>query len=397
MVLAAILVAAAADSDAPAAVADRETLPSDTLAPQPKKPAVSTGRAFAPGGRQVAPGAGLDLSGPVAMILPLDAPGLIGEAASAFLRGYEDAATAAGIRAALDIYGTDGREVSGLAGYQQAVEEGSSVIVAAMVRGVADRIVELDESQQVFSLLLQLPDEPEDASGDIYFFPLGAEVEAVQFVSTIGLAAEQTYVLVEPNRIGHRLLDAIRREWGQRDATALIERQILNNDSWRELHEELRAFLEVDEDEPATASVQLPAPPAIFVAGSRTFANRARLNVPSAIDIYVPASTFTGVRQRASARLVASRGMRFFEMPALLAPEDFPPPPAAAANHIAQRFYAAGLDAFMIVANAAIWSTDNYWQGEGATGALALRGRSFRRNGIEVEVGSDGRLRQLDQ
>ena len=320
----------------------------------------------------------------------------MGEAAAAFLRGYEDAARQAGIRSALDIYGTDGREVSGVAAYRQAVEEGSGIVVAAMVRGIADRIVELEDEKRTFSLLLQLPDDSEFAAGEIYFFPLGAEVEAAQFVRTVAPVAERIYVLVEPTQFGHRLLAAVRAEWGRPDAAGLIERHMLNDDSWRQLHRELRAFLEVDEDE-ENSGVELPPPPAVFAAGSRTFANRARLNVPSAIDTYVPASTFTGVRQRASARLVASRGMRFFEMPALLAADDLPAAAVpVAAGRIPRRFYAAGMDAFAILAAAAIWSEDNYWQGEGATGSLRLRGRSFVRDGVLVEVSGDGRLQPVE-
>ena len=389
----AILVAAAAcGQEAPA--------PADAAAGDgPRKPAVSPNRAFRPGGLPVDADRGHELSGPVALILPLDAPGLVGEAAAAFLRGYEDAAAAAGIRAAIDIYGTDGRIVSGLAAYRQAVEEGSGVVVAAMVRGVADRIAALEPRQRTFSLLLQLPDDPDHALDRIYFFPLGAEIEAGQFVRDVAPGFERTYVLIEPSMFGGRMLDAVRSEWGRRDASGLIERQMINDDSWRELHNELRAFLE-SEDDDAGPRVELPPPAAVFAAGSRTFASRARLNVPSAIKVYVPAATFTGVRQRASARLVASRGMRFFEMPALLDDGDsslLPQPPAAGASRIAQRFYAAGLDSFAILAAAAIWSSENYWQGEGATGAIRMRGRSFVRDGVLVEVGGAGKLLPVQQ
>ena len=353
---------------------------------------------FAPGGRPAGIDRGLSGYDSLALILPLDAEGLVGEAAAAFLRGYEEAAETAGIRTALDIYSTDGRVVSGLAAYRQAVEEGIGIVVAAMVRGVADRIVELEAGQRSFSLLLQLPDDPDHAAERTYFFPLGAEVEAAQFVRDVTFGFEKTYVLIEPSLFGRRLLDTVRGEWGQRDASGLIERQMINDDAWREVHNELRLFLEHDEEEEEAGIElpELPPPPAVFAAGSRPFANRARLNVPSAIEVYVPASTFTGLRQRASSRLVASRGMRFFEMPLLLA-DEAGKAERPRTSRIARRFYAAGRDLFAILAAAPIWSSENYWQGEGATGMIHLRGRSFVREGVLVEVGNDARLLPVQQ
>ncbi len=341
---------------------------------------VDTPRAFGPEGPAGdAPFEPLSFAGPAALILPLDADGFVGAAASAFMRGYKRAAELSGGSQAVDIYSTDGRPVSEVAAYRQAVSDGSGSILGPMLRSVANEISALPPAEQVPTLMLQQPDDPATASHKLFFYPLGSEGEVVQFVRTVAAAALRTVVLVEPSAYGVRLARALRSEWGQRSSLSLLERRIGTDDAWRELHGELRKMIQQDIE------------PAIFVAGNAAFASRARVNIPSALQIHVLASSYAGADQRASERLVAHDGVRFFEMPWLIDPtgeaaEAYADPDVRKLAPNLQRFYAAGVDAYSLVSNFPSWASTNYWISEGVSGTVELQNRRFLRSGLLVEV-----------
>ena len=320
----------------------------------------------------------------ISLVLPLDAPGLIGEAAAAFLEGFASAAENDGVYLSLDTYRTDGQAGSGLEAYRQAVTNGADVVVGPLVRSSVEQVARLPLESTVTTLLLQLPERGTHAgqigAPPLFAFPLGGEAEIIQF-SRLTSKAEFTsvHVVLENSQLGEKLGRVF--DFHRPRLRNLIPQthRIINAESWNQLHVQLRKLV--------SKSAQGVA---VFAAGGGEFASQARANIPGAIPIYALAATQESLNS-GSRNLLNLDGLRFFEMPYLLQLRDgqstvVAKEYAVGLSYFLQRYVAAGMDGYQLASAAAVWSKQDKWSINGATGRVFRNGSSFDREGVLVEL-----------
>ena len=362
-----------------------------------------------PGGAPVRPS--LDASD-IALILPLDAEGYLGEVANAFLEGFAQSAESYGDIFTLETYRTAGTPASALEAYEQAVADGARFIVGPLLRSSVKLIADLPDEEVVPTILLQEPPERTFAgqlgARPLYSYALGADAEIGQFT---GLAVSQypkrdVFVLVQPAPLGKRLADMFGQQWQQVPDHALRLRRVENAEAWLALHKELRGQIELPEEEekgeeqsaPVTEEEDELYPPAVFVAGDSEFASQARAHVPSALPVYMLAN-FAGGLDASGRSLLGLSGVRYFEMPYVLdvrQPEQELPAQdyARALDAGLQRYVAAGADAYSIVRSYPDWGALGVWRFTGMSGTLQLQTGRFVRSGLPLEI-EDGLLTPL--
>lgn len=342
-------------------------------------------------------------SSAIALILPLDAPGFVGEVANAFLEGFVSAAENAGGTFPLETYRTDGKPQSGLVAYRQAVSHGAGMIIGPLLRSSVEQVAQLPAETTVPTILLQEPSRTTHAgqlgAPQLYSFPLGGEVEILQLAQQADqdLGTWSVYVMVENSPLGRRLEQTFLKSWrlaGRDDAKV---RSVVGNDSWQPLHDEVRFDLS-EPDKKAIAKteetgiplVERPDYVAVFAAGGGEFASQTRANMPSAAPVYVLASSQDGLDQGGRNILVLS-GIRFFEMPYVLdlraGHDDLVAASyAAALPLVLQRYVAAGIDAYELASGFGSWGLLQSWEHQGATGRVTLIGSRFQREGRLLEL-----------
>ena len=326
------------------------------------------------------------ISGPIALVLPLDAGGLIGNVAQAFYDGFNHAAKVAAVNISLEVFRTDGQVTNDLAAYQQAVRLGSSRIVGPLLRSAVDQIADLPIQELAPSLLLQQP--MIGAVDPLYAYPLGVEAEIIQFARLAALSGARVRLLMEPSSLGQRIADLYAREQQAYRLAPATRDLMLNNESWLSVHEDLSRTLTNYPDE---------LRPLLFAAGSPAFALRARARLPSALPVYTLSSAYSKDRHQTSATQID--GLRFFETAWLATPETNPVLRYDNDNIRSrplslQRYFAAGIDAFVLISTFEQWRAAEHWEFDGVTGRLELINGSHIRHGILVEL-RDGVLHPM--
>lgn len=368
-------------------------------------------RVFGDGGRSDggeggarAPLPSLDASD-IALVLPLDAQGYLGEVANAFLEGFAQSAERYGDVFTLETYRTDGAPASAELAYRQAVADGARFVVGPLLRSSVELVAGLEAEETVPTLLLQ--DAPRRTfAGQIgalplYSYPLGAEAEVEQFgaLAVAEHPRRDIYILAQPGALGRRLVAMFSRRWTPRPAYALRVRTVANAEAWLALHKELRELLDDTKDKDGGAPREEAHPPAVFVAGDAEFASQARASVPTALPVYVLASSAGGL-DGSGRSLLGLSGVRYFEMPYVLGVQRTERPMLAAdyARGIGaglQRYLAAGADAYSIVRSSPRWGAAAAWRFAGLSGTIVLRDGRFVRSGVPLEI-DEGLLTPLD-
>lgn len=337
----------------------------------------------------------------IALVLPLDAPGYLGEVSNTFLEGFIQSAEAEGARFTLDTYRTDGDPQSGIVAYRQAVQDGAGMVIGPLLRSSVERIAQLPPEFTVPTILLQEPEERIHAgqlgAPLLYSFPLGGEPEVVQFAKELSGEAElsEVFVLAENSPLGDRLVRTFDNAWRlERNLPAKV-RKVVSDESWFTIHEEIRESLLLDLDEEAKPTGLVPvyqAEPkhvAVFAAGGPEFASQARANVPSALAVYVMAVVHADL-DRSGRNVLGLDGIRFFEMPYVLNLRRGEA--TVAANYARnlpvdlQRYLAAGIDAYRIASAFPVWGRLVAWRMQGSTGNVALDDGRFLREGVLMEL-----------
>lgn len=341
----------------------------------------------------------------IALILPLDAPGYLGEVSNTFLEGFIQSAEAEGARFTLETYRTDGDPQSGLVAYRQAVRDGAGLVVGPLLRSSVERVAQLPAEFTVPTILLQEPEERIHAgqlgAPLLYSFPLGGEPEIVQFASELSreTGIREVFVLAENSPLGDRLVRTFENAWRLKGNPPAKVRRVVSEESWIGIHEELRASLE-DEEEGGEATGLVPVYLAelrnvsVFAAGGPEFASQARANVPSALAVYVMAVIHSGL-DRSGRNLLGLDGIRFFEMPYVLKQRGGEDQVASRyARELPvdlQRYLAAGIDSYRLASAFPLWGRLVLWRMDGSTGAVALDDGRFLREGVLLEL-ADGVL-----
>lgn len=332
----------------------------------------------------------------MALILPLDAPGFVGEVANAFLEGFIHAAERGGAIFELETYRTDGGAHSGLEAYRQAVSNGAGMVVGPLLRGSVEFVSRLPVANTVPTILLQEPPVPVHAgqigSAPLYSFPLGGEVEIMQLAAQASSAGTwSVFVMVDDSDFGRRLEKTFNKAWRLVGNSRAKIRTVVGQESWKSLHDEVRDSIAPPAKGKEEGSV-LPRFDfhAVFAAGSAEFASQTRANTPSAVPVYVLSSAKDGLA--ASGRNILSlNGIRFFEMPYVLSLRQGHTGLVAAdyANGLPlalQRYVAAGVDAYELAAAFGKWGLLDNWEHEGQTGLVTLASGRFLRQGRLLEL-----------
>lgn len=317
-------------------------------------------------------------AGPVALVLPLDARGLIGQAAQAFYDGFNRAAQVEGKSLPIELFSTDGSPASAVAAYRQAVRIGSSRIIGPLLRSAVGRVALLPPEEKAPSLLLQMPEG--GALLPQFAYPLGAESEIIQFIRLAAASPAPVQLLVEPSVLGRRIADAMGRHWSGR-ARRPVRNDVLDESVWMQIHDGLRTQLESGSAD--------SVPPLVFAAGSSAFAHRARAHVPSALPVYVLSAVYADTA--ADTAGMRRDGLRFFETPWLATPHastvaNYDSPEIRERPAELQRYYAAGIDAFALAGASGLGGRSEEWRMQGVTGLIELKEGSFLRSGVLVEL-----------
>nr|MBF2734659.1 penicillin-binding protein activator [Betaproteobacteria bacterium AqS2] len=339
-------------------------------------------------------------------VLPLDAEGYLGEVANAFLEGFAQSAERYGDVFTLETYRTDGAPASAELAYRQAVADGARFVVGPLLRSSVELVTALEEAETVPTLLLQDTPRPTFAGQlgalPLYTYPLGAEAEVEQFgaLAVAEHPRRDIYILAQPGGLGRRLVAMFSRRWTPQPAAyALRVRTVTNAEAWIELHKELRDLLDDTKAADDGGPREKIHPPAVFVAGDAEFASQARASVPTALPVYVLASSAGGL-DGSGRSLLGLSGVRYFEMPYVLELQRGGQPQLAAdyARGIAaglQRYLAAGADAYSIVRRSPYWGGARSWSYAGLSGTIVLRDGRFIRSGVPLEI-DEGLLTPLD-
>ena len=341
----------------------------------------------------------------IALVLPLDAQGYLGEVANAFLEGFAQSAERYGDIFTLETYRTDGAPASAELAYRQAVADGARFVVGPLLRSSVELIAALEAQETVPTMLLQDVARPIFAGQigalPLYSYPLGAEAEVEQF-RVLALAEHprrDIYILAQPSGLGRRLVGMFSRRWSPGPDYALRVRTVTNAEAWLALHKELRELIDDGKKEDKDAPREEIHPPAVFVAGDAEFASQARASVPTALPVYVLASSAGGL-DGSGRSLLGLSGVRYFEMPYVLGVQATERPLLAAdyARGLGtglQRYLAAGADAYSIVRSYPRWGAGGAWRFAGLSGNIVLRDGRFVRSGVPLEI-DEGLLTPLD-
>ena len=310
----------------------------------------------APGG--AAPQYGFDSPRTIALILPTDAGGLLGRAASAFNVGCSQSTIDNAARFLL--YATDGKAQSAVDAYRAAVDNGADIVVGPALRGSVKMLLANVEDAPVPTLLLQ-PGE----GANYFYLTMEAGREAAELAELMRLAdVEDVLVVLQESDVGARQLQALDGRWRELTGRAAGVFRVVNAEAdWQRLFEQLK-----EEAEEGKRTV-------VFAAGDADFVRRARHFTPSRNPVFAGSFSYG---KEAGASAAFTDNLYVMEMPALLSPPD-----AQAARDIpalVRRFEALGADACGVAVNASLW--DEGWDYQGKSGDLLLIRGEFRRRGV---------------
>lgn len=290
----------------------------------------------------------------IALVLPVDAGGVVARAAAGFYDECRNMQTNADNNADKDarfvLYGTDGKESSSAGAYQKAANDGASMIIGPLLQKNVAALLRRYADAPVPTLLLQ------PGGGDNYFF-ITAEAgrEAAGLAEIIHFAgATEVLIVAQESELATRQMRGFIRQWQTiNDATPDLFRP--DDSQWQSLFDLLR--------EAAEAENRM----AVFAAGDAAFARRVRHFAPSYHPVFAGSFSYDGAAFADDIYMMA--------MPQMLTPPD-----DDTSSAIIRRFRALGNDACYLALQADKWSAGFGYDGK--SGAIVLTGNEFRRRGV---------------
>lgn len=230
------------------------------------------------------------------------------------------------------IYSTSDETSNILATYQQALNDGATVIIGPLTKSAVAALAESD-LVRVPTLALSVPDR-EFANRNLYLFGLSLDAEARQMAQFMRLEGRNSVLLVSTaNALGKRLQGAFSETWLRQGGSIAGQIVYTANTDLNALHNSL-------------STVQADA---IFLALNAQDASLIRPYLLSKIASYATSQVFA---DSSALNNVDLNGVRFLDMPWLLQPDH---PAVMVFNRTEksldtdnERLYAMGVDAYRL-------------------------------------------------
>lgn len=325
----------------------------------------------------------------LALILPTQAAGLPGQLARRLHEGCIQGLMAVGATAQVDLYATDGSDVSTLAAYWQAVEQGAQFVIGPMQKSNVQALTAQLPHAARPTLLLQPTDD--DAETANYFsLSLAVEEEIRALVGWMATRYPRVLVVGDASPLSRRQVQAFTRSWHAQNTPpqSLAHFYIANNETdWQRLFNQLREVIDIDDDDADARDIAVKKndepQQVIFAAGKAELIQRVRQFSPQSFIVYASSIFYAASGFDESAFL---SNLRVMEMPWLLGGEQWQTldaPLIRSRPTLQQRFYVLGLDACRISQQVAAWHEG--WAFAGASGVLQLQENNFNRRGVVAQ------------
>ncbi|WP_334108466.1 penicillin-binding protein activator [Methylobacillus sp.] len=318
--------------------------------------------------------------GKIGIILPFSIEAYY-PAADAIEQGFAAAQAQAKDQRELVIYATDGNPATITETYQQAVNDGSKIILGPLTRDEVTRL-----SQQpitIPTLALNQPDITPGNSSLLYIYGLSIEMEIAQIIKLAQRLGMQTAtVAAGSNHLAERMAQAFSNQW-MAAGGHIIQQLTFNEDSQLT---ELQA--------------KITANPAdmIFLAANYEEARTIRPYLDTATPTFATSHAYDGIPHDPENEPL--NAVRFLDIPWLLNPDapafsDFKDAAADLPPGEMQRWFALGADAYRILAHISQQPQQTYTL-QGLTGKISiaadghisreLASGRFSAQGIELET-----------
>ncbi|MGU9951388.1 MAG: hypothetical protein ACNYPH_03620 [Gammaproteobacteria bacterium WSBS_2016_MAG_OTU1] len=313
--------------------------------------------------------------GSLALILPIEGSGLVGQVADDFYRGCTHGIRLSGRKIIVDLYPTDGQSAPTVQGYVAAVEKGANVIIGPMLKSNVAALLRRYPQTPAPTVLLQ------PAIGKGYFvMTLDAAKEAADLARLLAEQDQRDMLVVEQSTArGAAQREQFENVWLELKGVLSGRFLVKNETDWQRLFD----MLKEEEREPGR----------IFVAGDANFAAKARNFVPQQHSVFAISTINTGA-QSASALLVENLG--FMEMPWFVGLDElraiFDAPKERTLPVVRQRFFVLGTDVCRAALSFPQWSEGWTMQGLGGDWIFAEGG--FGRKGSLVSYRA-GQLQKI--
>lgn len=272
----------------------------------------------------------------IALLLPLAAPALK-SAALAVQNGFTAAAAQSySPPFKVRLYPTTGKSQDILDVYQQAVQEGASMVIGPLTRSGVNALAR-SNLVTIPTLALNVADDDIDLPAKLYFYGLdtAAEAQHLAELAAIDSTRHHAIIIADRSELSRRLKAAFADAWIRPgNTTSAEEVEIIE----QEMLSRLRAYT-ADSDS------------VVFLALNGTGSQTIRQFIHSDTPVYVTSLILTD--QCDSACFQALDGVRFTDMPWLLEQNsvltekyDHPDKPVTTSL---LRFYALGIDTFRLI------------------------------------------------
>jgi hypothetical protein len=335
------------------------------------------------------------VSGKVALLLPLDAPDYAA-AAQAILAGFKTAHAVVGYQVNILLYTTNGTPEGAIANYQNALRDGAQFVVGPLVRSEVEALAN-SNLVTIPTLALNQPESDMKLPTPMLACSMAVETEARQIAQAARHAGLQTATVIAANTVlAKRTGKAFTEEWRAQDGGTLHQLDLPSDDKLAGLKSDVAS-------QPSDA---------IFLAMDATDAQRVRPYLDATIPtfgvshIYAGDTATTppaapqnaGVTESAQSQPLAA--IHFVDMPWLLDPgnSDYAAYRLNASEFgkgWPQRWFALGADAYRLLAFIAASTPRNKILLHGLSGNISLGddGRvtrelvmgQFRADGVALE------------
>lgn len=266
-------------------------------------------------------------------------------------------------------YPTDGNPALTLPTYQKAINEGAHLIIGPLTR---DSVTVLSNSHSISIPTLVLNRSESDTSSQLYAFGMQSEDEIHQVAQMLRNKGIHNIAIVTTlSSFFVRLADLLAEEW--RGTTEVVTKN-------------LRVSTEPEELAKAHSIFPLTGIDAIFLSADAHDACLIRPFLGTGLPVYTTSHAYEGVH--ADSRCLDMQGVHFLEMPYVLNTSRDSTGEEPSAQH--QRFYALGLDAFLLADKLLHDSLDDAQNLAGATGTISHFGNIFFHELVPAEFGKDG-------
>ncbi len=313
----------------------------------------------------------------IALLLPTSSSAY-GAAATAvregFMAGYQ-ASRGSDKVPPVFYYPTDGSPAQVLLAYQRAIREGAQLVVGPLTRDSASAVSH-NAGISVPTLALNRPDD-DKTPPQFYTFGMQSEDEIHQLAGMLwDEGRRRVAILATRSSFFVRMADLFAGEW--QDQTGIVV-------------ENSHVSTELEELSKIHGSFPPDGTDAIFLSADAHDACLIRPFLGTEIPIYTTSHAYE--ERGAESRCPDLRGVRFLDMPYALQASQGSSGDQEQASIQHRRFYALGLDAFLLAGSLLHDSPDGAQKLNGATGTISRLGNAFLHKLTPAEFEENGEAR----